>query len=169
MSDGGLHLPYTPDGLYRFETPLAVAACNAAALGDAEDCSLTDPKKIVMKLHANWGHASEQQLKREVLDSAGNNAHLLTCLGEELAQCGFCQAFQSAARIPAAGASTVAIFNEKLPADLRFLDDIIALHVTDVFSKYYLLIPFARRIPRRFGAPFAVLGLGFLALPWASR
>ena len=30
-----------------------------------------DPKKIIMKLHANWGHASAQQLNRVVADADG--------------------------------------------------------------------------------------------------
>ena len=51
MSDGGLHLPCTRDGLYRFGAPLTFAACKAVAPGDPRDGSLTAPKKIVMKLH----------------------------------------------------------------------------------------------------------------------
>ena len=42
LPDGGLHLPCAPDGLYRF---------------GARDGCLTDPKKIVMKLHVSSGHA----------------------------------------------------------------------------------------------------------------
>ena len=53
LSDRDLHLPYTPDGLYRFETPPTFAASKAVILGDAEACRLTDPKKNVMKLHVN--------------------------------------------------------------------------------------------------------------------
>ena len=43
-----------------------------------------------MKLHVNWGHASAQQLARALVDSAGNNAHLLTRVDEVLAQCEVC-------------------------------------------------------------------------------
>ena len=85
LSDGGLRLPHTPDGLYHFETPLTFAACKAVTLGDARHCCLTAPKKIIMKLHVNWGHASAQQMRRVLVDSEGNNAHLLTCVGEVLA------------------------------------------------------------------------------------
>ena len=53
LSDGRLHLPYTPDGLYRFETPRKFAACKTVTLGDAQDGKLTDPKKIAMELHVD--------------------------------------------------------------------------------------------------------------------
>ena len=61
VSDGGLHLLYTPGGLYRFETPPTLAAREAVTLGDAGDGGLAYPGEIVMKLHVKWGHASAQQ------------------------------------------------------------------------------------------------------------
>ena len=141
MSDGGLHLPYTPDDPYHLGTPLTSAACRAVAFGDAEDGRLTEPRKISMKLHVNWGHASAQQLRRELVDSGEGNANFPTCVDGELAQCEFCRASVKAQHIPAAGTSTVAIVKEKLQADLLFLDDIIAPHVMDVSSGNSLLIP----------------------------
>ena len=63
-SEGGPHLPYTPDGLYRLETPRASAACKAVPLGEAQNSNVVDPKKISTKLRVNWGHASAQQQKR---------------------------------------------------------------------------------------------------------
>ena len=95
-----------------------------------------------MELHVNWGRASAQQLKRVLVDSDRKNTHLITCADEILAQCEVCQAFDKAPRSPAAGTSITATSNEKLPADLLFLRDIIALHVMDVFAKYSPLIPF---------------------------
>ena len=109
---------------------------------------MADPKKIVMKLHVTWDHASAQQLERELVDSDRNNKHLLTCADEVLAQCEACQAFGKAPHILVAGASTVAMFNEKLQEELPFLGDIIALHVMDVFSTYSLLIPARTKNPQ---------------------
>ena len=57
LSGGGLHSPNTSGGLYGFETPLTFAACKAVSLGGAEDGCLTDPQKIDMKSHVNWGYA----------------------------------------------------------------------------------------------------------------
>ena len=42
------------------------------------------PKKIVMRLHVDWGHASAKQLKRVSAESGGGNMHLLTCADEVL-------------------------------------------------------------------------------------
>ena len=46
LSSGGPHLPYTPDGLYSFETPLTFAACEAVTLGDATNGSLAAPRSL---------------------------------------------------------------------------------------------------------------------------
>ena len=54
-----------PNGrLYRFDPPRTSSACKVVSLGNARDGCSSDPKKIIMKLHASWGHASPQQLKR---------------------------------------------------------------------------------------------------------
>ena len=143
--------------------------CKADTLGDARDGSLTGPKKIAMKLHANWGHAPAQQLKRALVDSEGNNMHLLTCVDEELARCEVCQAFEKAPHAPAAGASTVAVSKGKLQVDCLLSDGIIALRVVGFPSIHSLPILPAQRIPGRFGMPFAALGSEFPPLRLVSR
>ena len=107
------------------------------------DGCLSGPRTIFMKLHVNRGHAPAQQLRRALVESAGNNTHLLTCVDAEPAQSGVCQAFEKGPHFPAAGTSTVAVFNEKLQVGRLLFDDIIALHLTVVFSKYSQLTPFA--------------------------
>ena len=76
LSDGGLHLPIVESGLIRFSPPREFSACTAVTLGDAQGDGISDPKKISMKLHANWGHASATQLRRELVDSGGGVPHL---------------------------------------------------------------------------------------------
>ena len=63
LSDGGLRLQPVESGLIRLVPPKELPACTAVTLGDARDGSISDPKKIIMKLHVNWGHASATQLK----------------------------------------------------------------------------------------------------------
>ena len=96
----------------------------------------------------NWSHASAQQLKRVPVDSDRNNAHVLTCADEVLAQCEVCQGLGVAPHVPAAGASTVAMFNEKLQVALLYLDDVNAQHVMAVFPKYSPLIPSRTKNPQ---------------------
>ena len=76
LSDGGLHLPYTPDGLYHFEPPHTFAACKAGAIGGAEICRLADSTKIAIGVPRKLG-----------------NMHSITCVDEVLAQRGVRRAF----------------------------------------------------------------------------
>ena len=75
LSDGDLPWLCPQDGLYHSEPPLTIAACKAVTLRDVEDCRLTDPGEIVMRLRANWGRGSAQQSKRVLVDSDGSNTH----------------------------------------------------------------------------------------------
>ena len=80
LSNGGLHLPYTEDGLRQFESPRTIPAYQAATLTDSTHGYLLGPKKIIMTLHVNWGRASSRQLRRVSAGSDGDNVHLLTCV-----------------------------------------------------------------------------------------
>ena len=139
LSDGGLHLPLKESGLLRFSTPKKFVACTAVTLRDAQDEGVEDPKKIIMKLHANWGHASASQLKRILVDSDSGMSHLVAHVDGVLDTCEVCRAFDKAPHLPIAGTSSVSCFNERVQVDLLFLDDILAAHAMDVFSKYSIL------------------------------
>ena len=134
--------------MYHFEPPLASPDCKAVTLGDPTDGFLAGPKKIAMRLNANRGRASAHQLKRASADSDEGNLHLLSCVDEVSEQCDVCQDFDNAPLVPIAGASTFAMFNGKLWVDLLFLDDIVAPHAMDVYSKYSFLIPARSKNPR---------------------
>ena len=68
-----------------------------------------------------------------------------------------------------AGASAVAMLNGKLQADLLFLGDIIALHATDVFSKYPLIVPFRMKNPQKVRDAFCILWIGVSGPPMCIR
>ena len=63
---------------------------------------LSGPKKIIMKLHVNWGHVSAQKLKRVLVDSNGGNMHLVTLVGEVSDQCKVRRASDESPHIPSA-------------------------------------------------------------------
>ena len=75
--------------------------------GDAQDDSISDPKKIIMKVHANWGHASATQFERVLIDSDGGMSHLVNQVDQVLETCDVCRAFDKAPRIPIAGTTSV--------------------------------------------------------------
>ena len=141
LSNRGLLLPYTEDGSYSFERP-TFSTRGAVTLGDSENFRATGPKEIVMKLHAIWGHASAQQLKR----GFG---------GLVFEQCEGCRPFNKAPQAPVAGTSTAAMLNEKLQVDLLFRTS---------FPSTPCGYSSGRNAPGRFGMPFAARGLGLSAL-----
>ena len=74
VSNGGLRLPLTDAGFFRFEPPQAFSACKTVTLGDAGDGCPSDPEKTIMKLRVNWGHSSAQQFERVSVESDGDEA-----------------------------------------------------------------------------------------------
>ena len=57
---------------------------------------------IITKLHANWGHASAQQLKRVSVHSGGEIMHLVNIADEVLQQRDICRPFEKAPHVPIA-------------------------------------------------------------------
>ena len=87
-----------------------------------------------MKLHANRGHASAEQITQEWADSERGNPHLLDHVGGFLQRRERQRAVDRAPHVPIARTPSVSTFNEKLLIDPLFLDDAIALHNMDVSS-----------------------------------
>ena len=87
LSDGGLYLPLVESGLLRFVPPKDSSACTAVTSGDARDDSISDPKKLTMRLHVNWGHASATQLRRVLVDSDGGMSHLVSQVEDVFGNC----------------------------------------------------------------------------------
>ena len=148
LADGGLHIPLSQGGLYRREPPRIFPAGKAGTLGGARNGCLSDAKKIIMKLHVDWGHASAQQLKRAPVDTDGENMPLVNYVAEVLEHCEVRRAFDKAPHVAIAGASTVSLPNGNLQIGLSPLDEIIALRAVDVYSKYSLLLPERSKHPQ---------------------
>ena len=135
--NGGLHLQHTEGLPCRFAPPQTFSACGAVTLGDALDGCLSDPEKIIMELHVNWGCAPAPRLHRVLADSGGENVHLVNCVDEVLEHCEVCRASDDASRVRIAGTSAASTFNEKL-------------HVMDAFSKYSPLSSAHPKTPQEF-------------------
>ena len=87
LDNGGIRLPFAEDGMCSF-TPLRVSlACKAISFGDARDGTLSDPEKIITKLHDNWGRTSDQQINRALMRSDGDKLHLRQHVDEVLGRC----------------------------------------------------------------------------------
>ena len=76
-----------------------------------------------------------------------------------------CKAFEKAPRIPISGTSPVSMFNERVQMDLLFLDDIIALRIMDVFSKYPILTRVRSKNPQEVWDAFISSWVGVFGAP----
>ena len=95
----------------------------------------------------NWGHASPQQLKRTLAEADGKADGLIPLADDVVRECEICRAFDVAPAIPVAGTSSVSSFNERVQVDPPFSDDLIALHVPDLFSRYSPPVPVRSKNP----------------------
>ena len=95
--------------------------------------------------------------------------HLLQHVGEVLEPCVVCRAFDRAHHVPAAGTSTVSVFNEKLKVDLLLLGDIIAFHFADILSKRSLLASARPKSPQEMRDASANLWIGIFGPPKGTQ
>ena len=100
-----------------------------------------------MKLHVNWGRASDQQSKRVLVDSDAGRVGLINFADEAPQQCEVCRLFEKVLHLPIAGTSTASYFQGELQMDLLFLDDVIASRAINTYPKYFLLIPARPKAP----------------------
>ena len=135
-----------------FTPPYTSSACKAVTLGGVRGGVPSDPKRVMTKLHVNWGHASARQIRRELVDSGKDNLHLLHHVGQELVRCEVCRAFGRSSHVPGAGTSTASTSTAKLQVGLSRSGEIIAPRVMDVFSEHSPLVPARPQNPQRNGA-----------------
>ena len=105
MRDGGFRwvddpAPRSYSASAAFTTPQLFSACNAVTLRDAGNSELSDPNKVIMKLHINWGHSSATQIKRVPVDAEGDTQSLIQHVDEVASQCDARKAFEKAPHIP---------------------------------------------------------------------
>ena len=99
------------------------------------------------------------------MDAEGDTQSLIQHVDEVASQRDTCKAFEKAPHIPISGTSTVSMFNERLQMDLLFLDDIIALHIMDVFSKYSILTRVRPKNPQEVWDAFLASWVGVFGAP----
>ena len=99
------------------------------------DASTEDARGIARKLRVNWDQASAHRLKRVLMADERPNKRRLDSEDEVVGQCEVRQASDEVTHPPAAGASSVTPFDEKLQVDFLFLDDVAASRAMDMCSK----------------------------------
>ena len=97
-----------------------------------------------------------------LVDSNGENMHLVNYVNGVLERRSICRALENAPHVPIAGTSTVSTLNGELQVNMLFRQDTIALHTMGVCFWYPNLIPVRSQNPREVGAHFAERGLVLL-------
>ena len=123
------------------------------------------PKTILLTIHFDWGRASAQQPKRVSVDLDGGNMHLADFADEVFERCEVCRTAAKAPHVPIVGTSAAPTFNGNLQVDLLSLDDVVALHASDVSRSTLSGSLRAREILAMFGMLLALLGLGLSGSP----
>ena len=103
-----------------FLTPQLFSARKAVTARDAGNAEISDPNKVITKLHINWGHVSATQIKRVLVDAEGGAQCLMQHVDEVASQRDTCKAFEKAPHIPISGTSTVSTFDGRLHTGLLF-------------------------------------------------
>ena len=102
-----------------------------------------------MKVNVNWAHASAQQLKRALVDSAGGKTHLQNYMDEMSGHCEVCCAFDDAPHVPIAGTSTKSMLNWKVQAGPFLLGELAVLRAMDVYLESFSIAPTRSKSPQK--------------------
>ena len=104
-------------------------------------------------------------IKRVLVDAEGDTQSLIQHVGDVVSQRDASKEFEKAPHVPISGTSSVSMFNERLQMDLLFLDDIIALRIMDVFSKYSILTRARPENPQEVWDAFLSSLVGVFGIP----
>ena len=93
---------------------------------------------MIRKIHIQFGHASEKQLKDTLSNADCLTPDLSKCIEEVVSSCDTCLKCKKPTLRPVVGLNRAKTFNDVVAMDLKFIDNskIIILHMIDMFSKY---------------------------------
>ena len=102
---------------------------------DSDD--VNEQKKIMEKLHRQFGHASSERLEKLLKNAGIKKPELFKILNETVSRCEICQRFRKTPSRPAVGLPMATDFNETVAADLHQLEHSVwLLHMIDMFTRY---------------------------------
>jgi len=86
---------------------------------EIENLSKDDKMKKALKLHRQFGHASELKLKKLVKESDMNDKEFLACIGDICKTCNICAAYKAAPLKPVVSLPPANKFNQVVFLDLK--------------------------------------------------
>lgn len=102
-----------------------------------ENMSPIEKRKVLLKLHKQFGHASADRLQRLIQSSGNKDKDCLTILQQIVQDCEICQRYNKTKPKPAVGLPLASEYNETVAVDLHELDPgVWYLHVIYQFTRF---------------------------------
>ena len=102
-----------------------------------ENMSPTEKRKVLLKLHKQFGHASADRLQRLIQSSGNKDKSCLSILQQIVHDCDICQRYSRTKPKPAVGLPLASEYNETVAVDLHELEPgVWYLHVIDQFTRF---------------------------------
>lgn len=102
-----------------------------------ENMSPDEKRKVLLKLHKQFGHASADRLQRLIQSSGNKDKDCLTILQQIVYDCEICQKYKRTKPKPAVGLPMASEYNETVAVDLHELEPgVWYLHIIDHFTRF---------------------------------
>ena len=111
--------------------------CEDEILIISENMSTATKKKMLLKLHKQFGHASVDRLQKLLRSSGNNDAECVLILQKIVSECEICQKYSRPTPKPAVGLPLASQHNETVAVDLHELEHgVWYLHIIDLFTRF---------------------------------
>lgn len=96
-----------------------------------------EKRKVLLKLHKQFGHASADRLQKLIQSSGNKDKDCLTILQQIVHDCDICQRYSKTKPKPAVGLPLASEYNETVAVDLHQLEpNMWYLHIIDQFTRF---------------------------------
>ena len=116
---------------------ILAATAEDEALTVTEDMSPGEKRKVLLKLHKQFGHASADRLQKLIQSSGNKDKDCHIILQQIVHDCDICQRYSKTSPKPAVGLPLASEYNETVAVDLHELEPgVWYLHVIDQFTRF---------------------------------
>ncbi len=133
-----------------------------------ENMSPDEKRKVLLKLHKQFGHASADRLQRLIQSSGNKDKDCFTILQQIVYDCEICQKFKRTKPKPAVGLPMASEYNETVVVDLHELEPGVWYGIFTSLTTLHVSAPetlLKLRSNLRLSIHSFTLGLVFMAPP----
>ena len=103
---------------------------------DVDKISYQEKEKMATKLHNQFGHLPYDKLCKFLTNAGVKDGQVFDILQDFSAQCDVCLKYERKNPRPVAGLSLAKEFNDVIAMDLKPMNNIHILHLTDLSTRY---------------------------------